>query len=346
MDELIGSKAQEVDAEIIEDEMIISSASFEIDMSGIQRDVEDLTFAIDQALTVYGDVLVEESAIADMERGEARRCELALSRAIRTADELRRQLNRDYKVPLDVAKRRYDELMGPVIALHEAYKKRRLEFEEADKAFKLHSIRTAYERIAPRISLPAVEGGAAPIPFERLLEMRGAKWLNKSIGMDSIEREIAQLAATVDEGEQLLEEAKPRHATETRAVFWQTLDVEKALSRDQELCALEARQAALETRAEQALGEGSTAGQTVEGIAAGQLADAPSQSTTEQAVASISVSETSSAPVADRKPRVMLIEGATDDECRQIAALCTSLGIRGVFKGPQFYEMVKAWTTR
>ena len=153
MDELMGA-TQEVNAEVIEDELMISSASFEVDMSGIQHDVEDLTLAIDQALTVYGDVLVEENAIAAMERSEARRCELELSRAIRTADELRRQLNRDYKVPLDIAKQRYDELMGPVIALHEAYKKRRMEFEEADRAFKLHGIRAAYERIAPAHRLP------------------------------------------------------------------------------------------------------------------------------------------------------------------------------------------------
>ena len=204
--------------------------------------------------------------------------------------------------------------------------------------------------------------------------MRGAKWLNKSVSIDSIEREISQLAATVDEGEQILEEAQPKHATEARAVFWQTLDVEKALARDRELCALEAQQAALTARAEQALGEASDTGQTREEAAVGQPADASSQPAgmpsqpadtssqpagmpsqpadassqpaVEQPIAGASASDSSSAPVAERKPRVMLIEGATDDECRQIAALCTSLGIRGVFKGPQFYETVKEWTAR
>ena len=38
----------------------------------------------------------------------------------------------------------------------------------------------------------------------------------------------------------------------------------------------------------------------------------------------------------------MLIDGATDDECRQIAEVCKSLGITGVFKGPRFYEAAKA----
>ena len=334
MGEFAGMEAQEVSAEVIDDELMISSASFEVDMSGIQRDVAELTEAIDQALTVYGDVLVDEGAIAAMGRGEARECELRLSRAIRAADELRRQLNRDYKIPLDLAKRRYDELMGPVMALHEAYKLRRIEFEEADKARKLLDIRAAYERLAPRIALPAGEGGAVPIPFERAYEMLGAKWLNKGTGLDAIEREISQLAATVDEGERRLGEAGLKHATEAQAVFLQTLDVEKAFARDRELCALEARQAALAAR---------TASEDVTQAADEQPGDAGAANPADK---SEPPGDAAPSPSGERKPRVMLIEGATDDECRQIAALCQSLGIRGVFKGPQFYETVKTWTSR
>ena len=306
MEEFQAKQVQAVDAEVIEDELMISSASFEIDMSGIQRDVEELTFAIDQALTVYGDVLVEDGAIASMGRSEARECELRLSRAIRTADELRRQLNRDYKVPLDVAKGRYDEIMGPIVALHAAYKQRRLEFEEADRARKLEEIRAVYERIAPQLALPPKEGGAPLVPFERVFEMYGSKWLSKGAGLDGL-----------------------RQTTEAYAVFWRTLDVEKALARDRELCALEEQQAITARRSEKQ-GEGESA-ERGKGALASVASDA----------APATVAPTSSN--SGRKPRVMLIEGATDDECRKIAALCTSLGIRGVFKGPKFYETVKTW---
>lgn len=34
----------------------------------------------------------------------------------------------------------------------------------------------------------------------------------------------------------------------------------------------------------------------------------------------------------ERKPRIMLIDGATDDECRLIGQYCRSLGISGTFK--------------
>ena len=329
MEEFQAKQVQAVDAEVIEDELMISSASFEIDMSGIQRDVEELTFAIDQALTVYGDVLVEDGAIASMGRSEARECELRLSRAIRTADELRRQLNRDYKVPLDVAKGRYDEIMGPIVALHAAYKQRRLEFEEADRARKLEEIRAVYERIAPQIALPPKEGGAPLVPFERVFEMYGSKWLSKGAGLDAIERKLAEVAAAVDEGERRIEASGLKHTTEAYAVFWRTLDVEKALARDRELCALEEQQAITARRSEKQ-GEGESAERGKGALASVAFDAAPA-----------TVAPTSSN--SGRKPRVMLIEGATDDECRQIAALCTSLGIRGVFKGPKFYETVKTW---
>ena len=66
VDDLIQSP-QPVEAEIVEDDLMISSASFEIDMSGIQSDVAELTEAIDDALTVYGESLVDEEQADDAE---------------------------------------------------------------------------------------------------------------------------------------------------------------------------------------------------------------------------------------------------------------------------------------
>ena len=320
MDDLIQAP-QPVEAEIVEDDLMISSASFEIDMSGIQGDVAELTEAIDDALTVYGETLVDSETIAAIDRVTARERELELSRAIRTADELRRKLNRDYKVPLDVAKGRYDELMGPVIELHAAYKQRRIEFEEAAREQKLAAIRALYEVMAPRWALSPSDGDA-PVPFRVVFDRYGGKWLNKGTSLDAVERELDGIVAMLDEGERRLDEAGLKHATEAKAVFWRTFDVEAAFARDRELCAFEERQAVKEQQAS-AMQEASIA--------------EPAQP--DQPAVALGAAD----PAADRKPRVMLIEGATDDECRQIAALCKSLGIQGVFKGPQSYAIVKEW---
>lgn len=300
-------------AEVIEDDLMISQSSFEIDMSGIQRDIEDLTGAIDAALTVYGELLVNPADIAALPADQARRCEREISSAIREADELRRKLNRDYRVPLDVAKRRYDELMGPVIELHAAYRQRRVDLDEAQKGEKMQAIRGLYESMAAHIALPAEEHDAALVPFDRIFAMFGAKWLNKGSSMESVERELAGIVGRILADERRLDDMALGHATEAKAVFWETLDADAAVARDRELCDLEQRQAARDAE---------------------RAKDAQPGSPTADAAKS-------EAP-AGRKPRVMLIEGATDDECRQIGQFCKSLGISGVFKGERFYDAVKA----
>ena len=80
VDDLIQSP-QPVEAEIVEDDLMISSASFEIDMSGIQSDVAELTEAIDDALTVYGESLVDSETIATIDRVTA--CERELGGSVR-----------------------------------------------------------------------------------------------------------------------------------------------------------------------------------------------------------------------------------------------------------------------
>lgn len=350
---------EEVEAEVLDGDLMISSASFEIDMSGIQADIAELTAAIDEALTVYGDMLVEPADIEAMDYSEARRRERAVSAAIREADELRRQLNRDYRLPLDAAKVRYDELMGPVIQLHAAYKSRRMWLDDQVKEQKKQAIAALYEAIAPRYALAGGEEAESLVPFERIFGMFGGKWLNKSAGLDAIERELGGIVRAIAEGERRLSDAAPRHATEAWAVFWRTLDADAALARDRELCALEERQVLLEqARArEQALREQAAATPAVaeQGDGAPALAEqgdeAPGALDGSGGAPAVGNQGVESADSSDhpigvdapvRKPRIMIIDGATDDECRQIAALCKSLGITGTFKGPHFHESVMA----
>ena len=307
-----------VDAQVIDDELMISQASFEIDMSEIQRDVEDLTEAIDEALTVYGEMLVEPDVIAAMTYEDVRRCERAMSAAVRAADELRRKLNRDYKVPLDRAKVRYDELMGPVIELHGAYKERRVALDDAAKQEKLDAIRALYEDMAAYMALPLEGQNEALVPFDRIYAMHGAKWLNKGSSLPDIESELIGIVQRIAAGELRLDEAELKHPAEAKAVYWQTLDIDAALARDRELTAAAERMAALEA----------------------QRVSKPAPELPQAKPAE--VASLAPAPEPERKPRVMLIDGATDDECRQIGQLCKQLGITGVFKGARFYEQVKA----
>ena len=310
-----------VEAQVIDDDLMISQSSFEIDMSGIQRDVEELTEAIDEALTVYGEMLVEPQVIVEMSYEDVRRCERAVSSVIRAADELRRKLNRDYKVPLDRAKERYDELMGPVAELHAAYKDRRVALDEAAKLEKLEAIRAMYEKMAAYMALPLEGQQEALVPFSRIHAMYGAKWTNKSAHLVDIERELLDIVQRIAAGEIRLDAEALAHPAEAKAVYWQTLDVDAALARDRELTAAAERMVALEAQR-----------------AANQLPKPEKLPEPEKA----SEPEKPPEPAQLRKPRVMLIDGATDDECRQIGQLCKQLGITGVFKGERFYEQVKA----
>ena len=315
------NEATALDAEVIDGGLMISGKTFEIDMSGIQRDVEDLTAAIDEALTVYGEMLVEPVDVETMPYADVRRCEREVSSVVRAADELRRKLNRDYKVPLDVAKKRYDELMAPVIALHGLFKERRIALDEAAKEEKKLAIAQRYEEMAPFLAIPLEGQDEALVPFERIFERFGSKWLNKGTSLLDVEQELMLIVQRIADGEARLDGLELRHATEAKAVYWQTLEYDAAVARDAELCQAERRQEAL--AAERAERERQRA-----------LEERPSAEEASGGVAE--------AKPADRKPRVMLIDGATDDECRQIGAFCRSLGITGVFKGERFYEAVKS----
>ena len=310
----------EVNAEVIEDDLMISQSSFEIDMSGIQRDIADLTAAIDDALTVYGELLVMPEDIAAMTFDQARSCEREVNAVIKQANDLRLKLGRDYRQPLDMAKRRYDELMGPVEELRDAFKQRRIQIEDEQRGEKRRKIQSLYEDMAPNIALPAEGHDAALLPFERVFAMFGEKWLNKSCAVKTIEDELADIVGGVLVGERRLDEANLAHPLEAKAVFWETLDSDAAITHDRKLSALEEQQAIRDAeRAKLAQVENPSAESTTP--------TEPAHATPE--------------PDSLRKPRVMLIDGATDDECRQIGAFCRSLGISGVFKGERAYEAVK-----
>lgn len=305
----MGDLDEATDVVVIEDDLMISGSSFEVDMSVVQRDVEELTAAIDEALTVYGEMLVEPQVIEAMSYADVRSCEREMSKVVRAADELRRQLNRDYKAPLDAAKQRYDELMGPVIELHGLFKARRVALDDATKLEKKRAIERLYEEMAAYLALP-LEGQDEPlVPFERIFALHGEKWLNKSAALADVERELIEVVQRIADGEIRLDAAGLAHEAEAKAVFWKTLDYDAAVAHDAELTRAEQRQAAL------------AAERGAAGLAAGSGA--------------------ALAP-AERSPRVMLIDGATDEECRQIGAFCKSIGVTGVFKGERFYEAVKS----
>ena len=306
---------EEVEAEVLDGELMISSASFEIDMSGIQADIEDLTVAIDEALTVYGELLVAPEDIAAMPFDQARSCEREVNAVIRQANDLRLKLGRDYRLPLDMAKKRYDELMGPVEELRDAFKQRRIQIENERKDAKRRAIQDMYEAMAPNIALPAEGNDAALLPFDRVFALFGDKWLNKGCSLKAIEDELTGIVGRVLIGERRLDEANLKHPLEAKAIFWETLDAGAAIAHDGKLGELEERQAARDA-------ERARTSQLLEAPPAAEQ-PAPEQPAAEPA---------SIAAQALRKPRVMLIDGATDDECRQIGAFCKSLGISGVFK--------------
>lgn len=218
---------QVVEAEVIDNDMIPTS-TLEIDMGGIFADLDALTANIDDALTVYGEMLVEdESIIKKMDYKEIKSCEQALSSAINQADTARKQFNTDYDKPKNEVKARFDELVNPVKALHAMYKSVRVGKDNEAKNLRYQGLESTYIDFCESngfASLPNL------VPFDRLLEAN-PKWLNKSEGAAKSAVEVENVAARIasDWGILTKQRSTLPFFEEAEAEFFRTLDVSKAL---------------------------------------------------------------------------------------------------------------------
>lgn len=202
--------------------------SFALDMSGIQEDVAALTDAIDDALTAFGEYQADQATIDGMDADDAKICEQGLSAAKNAAEDARKKLNRDYKQPLDEAKKRYDELMAPVFDLHEKYRQRRIDAEDERKALRRQGLENTY------IEFCAMNGWETLpqlVPFQRLLDAN-PKWMNKGTNAAKAAEDVEAIAERVasDWGVLTRQRSTLPFFDEAEAEFFRTLDVGAALA--------------------------------------------------------------------------------------------------------------------
>ena len=205
----------EVSASVV-DEEIAPIKAFDIDMSVVQDDISVLTKAIDGALAVYGDVMVDDEVLDDMSGGDIAICESQLADALKAADDARLKLGRDYRKPLDTANARYKELIGPA-------EEQLAKFAERRKDLRYMGLRGTYESCCASngfANLPDV------VPFDRMLKDHPqwmARTTNAGKAAEKVEDEIRDWHTLKSQ------QASMRFYVEAEARFFEELDVAKAI---------------------------------------------------------------------------------------------------------------------
>lgn len=209
----------EVSASVVDGE-IAPIKAFDIDMSVVQDDISVLTKAIDGALAVYGDVMVDDEVLEDMSGGDIAICESQLADALKAADDARLKLGRDYRKPLDTANARYKELIGPA-------EEQLAKFAERRKDLRYMGLRGTYESCCASngfANLPDV------VPFDRLLKDH-PQWMarNTNAGKAAEKVEDETMRIIRDWHTLKSQQASMRFYVEAEARFFEELDVAKAI---------------------------------------------------------------------------------------------------------------------
>ena len=218
----------EVEAQVVDDEMI-PVKPFAIDMTKVNEGIGDLTDAIDNVLTVYGEMEVEDEVIADMQTDDLVSCEKALSDALDEADEIRKQLGRDYRKPLDEANARYKELTAPAYALRD-------KFQEQRKSNRRNGLERTYIDFCESNGMSKLP---QLVPFQRLLD-RNTRWMAINSNAGTAAQNVEKTAKSIidDWGTLSEQRASMRFYDEAEAEFFKTLDLSAAIRLNQERTAV------------------------------------------------------------------------------------------------------------
>ena len=194
--------------------------AFAVDMTVVQDDIAILTERIDDALTAYGEFLVEPDAMDAMTSQELSICEAALSESLKAAEDARLQMGRDYRKPLDMANARYKELTTPVFELHNQYAEKRQELRRSG----LEATYVEFCDANGMSSLPTV------VPFDRLLE-KHPQWMRRDANAGKAAQKVEETARKLmdDWGTLTSQRTTLPFFDEAEAEFFRSLDLSEAL---------------------------------------------------------------------------------------------------------------------
>lgn len=175
---------------------------------------DELKAELTAQLERYNGLIITEDTI------KAGKDDRAKLNKLKTAiDTRRKEIKKQWNEPYTNFEGKIKEVLALIEAPIQAIDSQLNRYEEERKAEKKDVIYELYHEIVPS----EVKG---ILLFDRIFE---ARWLNKGVGMDEVEKALSDLAARVQGDVEALKTIEPEHAAAVRAEYYKTLDLGAAM---------------------------------------------------------------------------------------------------------------------
>lgn len=259
---------------------------------------------------------------------EARQCMADLNNIKKPIEEERKRIKRTYEKPLRDFEARVKQITEKIDSARAQIKK---QVDEADEAFKDDRRASLSEHYAEFAELLA-----PVVPYEMLHD---PKWCNRTTAYSDAEAELEAKVGKIATDWESLKSLNLEFYEVVEAQFFRTLDLGSAIEYNAKLVADRAKINGLEASMAPAEPETLPACYQLLETASPQPvpASAAQQPIAAPIPAPVAPPQPVSAPVpaAARndvaKPRVMIVNAATIEQCRQIGKFCGSIGVTGKF---------------
>ncbi len=204
---------------------------------------EDLAALNDRVMEAQGAAMrygATRDEIAALGRKDAKRIEQEINRFINDAETARKKFDANYDTPKKRIKLAFEEGMEAAKALHAAYKGRRVEAEDEEKA--------AARAVLEETYLSFMEGSgmaelAAAVPFDRLAD---PKWWGLSANPKKAEADLLTAASAVVDDWRRMGQMQWRYPEQAKANFLRTLSIGETADLDRQMAEEADRVAAIE----------------------------------------------------------------------------------------------------
>lgn len=298
--------AEEVEATVIEDDGL--DVTFR--PAAITADFERLNAKVDKVLADYEGCVIDIDDKEQVKQAKASRTYLnGLANQI---TERRRAVKREYEIPLQEFEANVNAVVDKIKKVSDEIKEQLDEAERRYKDEKEQRLREHYEEFAELL--------APVVPYEKLHEK---KWLNKSTSYKKAEAELEAKVDSVAKDWESLKKLDLEFYDAAEAVFFDTLDLGRAVAYNSKLVDDRARIEEMKSQM--------------------QPVEAPEEAPVEEpepAPAPLAPEPLTPEPVKPPEPMasdpampvVMVIDSATTEQIRSIGRFCGSIGVTGVFK--------------
>lgn len=211
-----------IDVEPIGAESVSTELAVSYQAATITDNLAALSAYIDQQLEPYIGSVVDPNDAKKIK--EARSCMADLNKLKEPIEAERKRIKREYEAPLKEFEARVKGITEKIDAARDGIKR---QVDEADRMFKerrIAALQEEYEGVAGPV--------ASVIPLEALIE---GEWLRRSTIESKALQKLDEKALDTYESYCRLEGMALNHPDEVMETFCQTVDLSKALAKEQEL---------------------------------------------------------------------------------------------------------------